>query len=84
MSSAGYIGIHTAICLLDRGFNITILDSLHNSSSKNVENVRNSILRDEQRLRLVVGDIRDERLLDEVFHSGWYAHIFAASFLILK
>eukprot|EP00924_Labyrinthula_sp_SR-Ha-C_P016308 maker-scaffold_73-snap-gene-0.0-mRNA-1 protein AED:0.28 eAED:0.28 QI:142/1/1/1/1/1/2/64/372 len=37
---AGYIGTHTAVCLIEAGFNVIILDNLDNSSLKAVERVR--------------------------------------------
>ena len=34
---AGYIGIHTSLILLEKGFNIVIIDSFSNSSKKSIE-----------------------------------------------
>ena len=34
---AGFIGIHTSILLLEKGFNVIIIDSLSNSSYKAIE-----------------------------------------------
>jgi UDP-glucose 4-epimerase len=57
---AGYIGGHTALALLDRGFNPTILDDLSTGFSsfvpKNVE--------------LVKGDVGDQRLVADVIRKN--------------
>ena len=36
---AGFIGSHTCLIFLEKGFNIFVIDSLVNSSSKSIENV---------------------------------------------
>ena len=36
---AGYIGSHTSVLLLERGFDIVIVDNLSNSSPKAVETI---------------------------------------------
>ena len=61
---AGYIGSHTAVALLDRGHDVTIVDDLSNSSSIAI-----------QRIAQITGrapvfhelDARDEEALDRVF-----------------
>ena len=37
----GYIGSHTAIELINKGFNVTIIDSLVNSNIKVLDNIEN-------------------------------------------
>ena len=68
---AGYIGIHTVICLLDEGIRVTILDSLDNASTKYVEFIQKLNAQDDQRLKLVIGDIRDQILLGNIFANEW-------------
>ena len=38
---AGYIGSHTCLSLLEKGFKVFIIDSFENSSEKVIERIRN-------------------------------------------
>ena len=38
---AGYIGSHTCLSLLEKGFKVFIIDSFENSSEKVIERMRN-------------------------------------------
>ena len=60
---AGYIGSHTVVELLQSGFDAVVLDNLSNSSAEGLERVARITGR---RATLVVGDLRDEALLDRV------------------
>ncbi len=65
----GYIGSHTCLALLKRGFNLTIIDSNINSSSLSISRVK-KILKDEyydEKIVFFKGDIRDKKFLDEIF-----------------
>ena len=37
----GFIGVHTSISLLERGFRVVIIDSLVNTSRKGLDRLRN-------------------------------------------
>lgn len=67
----GYIGSHTCLSLLKKGYRLVIIDSNVNSSSKSLEKIRIilNISRAEFKKILVFkkGDIRDCDFLDEVF-----------------
>ena len=61
---AGYIGSHTCVELLERGYQPVVVDDLSNSSPRSLERVREITGRD---VPLYVGDVRDEALLNRVF-----------------
>ena len=66
----GYIGSHTCLELLKRGYKVIILDSLVNSSEKVISKI-NSLFNDKKvnnNLTFVKGDINDEKLLDHIFN----------------
>ena len=67
----GYIGSHTVLSLLIKGYRVTIVDSCLNSSPKVVNRI-NLILKDidpklSKNLKLIIGDIRDNFLISKVF-----------------
>ena len=70
---AGFIGIHTSISLLEKGFRVIIIDSLLNNSRKGVDRLNNkyylgmSILNSQ--LKFIKGDIRDINFLRKVFNK---------------
>ena len=71
---SGFIGSHTSLVLLEKGFNLVILDSHVNSSKNVVEKIKrifkkNSRELSEDNLFLIDGDIRDEVLLNEIFSN---------------
>ena len=66
---AGFIGSHIALLLLQRGYDVIILDSFVNSSPNVINAIKtyldtNSII---YNLNTIKGDIRDKRILNEVF-----------------
>jgi len=62
----GYIGSHTVVHLLENGLEVIILDNLVNSSIKVLERIEKIT----NRLPIFIeGDVRDGRLLGEVFAS---------------
>lgn len=63
---AGYIGSHTALCLLQAGYRVVVLDNLIHGSSVSLHRVQQL---SGQTLRFVQGDIRDLCLLRELFHE---------------
>lgn len=64
---AGYIGSHTCVELLNRGFEVVVVDNLCNSHEE-------AILRVEKitgkKIKFVQADLRDEKALEEVFKQN--------------
>ena len=71
---AGYIGIHTALSLLEKNFNVIIFDSLANSSINSISNLKKlfrNIYPDRIfNLEFVKGDVRDYKKLSNVFSEN--------------
>ena len=63
---AGYIGSHTCVELLDRGFDIVVVDNLVNSNVKSLDRVKEITGKDFPYYEL---DIRDKAALDKIFES---------------
>ncbi len=68
---AGFIGSHTCLSLLIRGYNLYVVDSLINCSKVSLQQV-SRILREEKiyaenKLNFFEGDIRDNKFLKNVF-----------------
>ena len=55
---AGYIGSHTALCLLQAGHDVVVLDNLNNSSPEGLRRVAELTGR---QAPLIVGDCTDEK-----------------------
>tara|TARA_B100001250_G_scaffold383682_1_gene377831 strand:+ start:920 stop:1966 length:1047 start_codon:yes stop_codon:yes gene_type:complete len=73
---AGFIGSHTALLLLQRGYDVIIFDSFVNSSL-NVVDAINSYLKAEgigYKLLTINGDIRDKNSLDQIFRESINEH----------
>ena len=72
----GYIGSHTCIPLLEQKYEVLILDSNINSSSRSLAGIKKILSLNntlyENKLQFVKGDINDENLLKKIFHE---AHI---------
>ncbi len=61
---AGYIGSHTCVELLDRGYGVIVIDNLCNANPKSLDRVRELTGKD---LTFYQGDVRDEALLRRIF-----------------
>ncbi len=61
---AGYIGSHTCVQLLEAGHEVVVLDNLSNSSAESLNRVQALA---QKTLNFVEGDIRDEKVLDQIF-----------------
>jgi len=61
---AGYIGSHTCVELLNKGFGVVVVDNLCNSNPKSLDRVRELTGKE---LRFYEGDVRDEALLTKIF-----------------
>jgi UDP-glucose 4-epimerase len=62
----GYIGSHTAVELIDRGFDVVILDNLSNSSESvlgGIEKITG------KKPKTYIGDIRDREMLQTIFKA---------------
>ena len=64
---AGYIGSHTCLELLERGYEITVVDNLKNSKLEALERVKEMSGKD---LKLEVVDLRDKKELLRVFKQA--------------
>mgnify|MGYP001244880885 CR=1 FL=1 len=69
---AGFIGSHIALLLLQKGYDVVILDSFINSSSNVIKAIRTYLDLNHLKFNLNVidGDIRDEKLLDKIFSDS--------------
>ena len=63
---AGYIGSHTCVELLERDFDIVVVDNLVNSSAKSLDRVKQITGKDFPYYEL---DIRDKAALDKIFEA---------------
>lgn len=61
---AGYIGSHTVLQLLEQDFAVVVLDNLSNASKVSLQRVEELT---GKKVTFVLGDIRDEEMLDRVF-----------------
>ena len=60
----GYIGSHTAVELMERGFDVVILDNLSNSSESVLDGIHKIT---GKKPKLYLGDIRDREILQTIF-----------------
>ena len=63
---AGYIGSHALIELDKAGYDFVVFDNLSNSSKISIERVEKII---GKKIKFVIGDIRDQNILNEVFEK---------------
>ncbi len=63
---AGYIGSHTCVELLEKGYDVVVVDNLYNASPKAIDRVE-QITR--KHLDFYEGDIRDSQLLNKIFNE---------------
>ena len=64
---AGYIGSHTTLALLRRGFDVVVLDNFSNASPVALERVKKLAGKD---LTIVGGDLCDRSVLQTVFQQN--------------
>ena len=70
---AGFIGIHTCLVLLDKGYKLVIIDSLINSSYiaiKRLKSIYHKTNKSSNNLLFYKGDIRDISFLRKVFKDS--------------
>ncbi len=71
---AGYIGSHTLVELIEKGYETVVIDNFYNSSAKSLERVKEITGKD---VKLYEGDIRDKALLGRIFTENkidWVIH----------
>ena len=61
---AGYIGSHTCVELLNKGYGVVVIDNLCNSNAKSLDRVMELT---GKTLKFYEGDVRDEALLRRIF-----------------
>ncbi len=66
---SGYIGSHTCIPLLEKGYKITVIDSNINSSDLSIERIKKILRKDSHKknISFLKGDLRDKLFLNKVF-----------------
>ena len=68
---AGFIGTHTCLALLQKGYEVVVIDSFVNSNKKSLHAVMNLVKSfkkyNEFKLKIFEADIRDETILDKLF-----------------
>ena len=69
---AGFIGSHTALLLLEKGYEVVIYDSFVNSSFNVIRAIKSYLKTDfeKYKLKTIKGDIRDKDCLDKVFQDS--------------
>ncbi len=69
---SGFIGSHVALLMLEKGYDVLILDSFINSSANVIKAIENYL--DNKNfnysLKTINGDIRDKKLLDNIFNDS--------------
>ena len=61
---AGYIASHTNVLLLEKGYDVVVLDNLVNSSVESIKRVEEIT---GKKIKFYQGDCRDKALLDKIF-----------------
>lgn len=69
---SGFIGSHTALCLLETGYKVTIIDNLDNSFQLAVDRVSELAGDKAANLKFVKADLRDFDELDRLFAAEKY------------
>lgn len=69
---SGFIGSHIALLLLERGYDVILLDSFVNSSPNVIKRIKTYLYRKGLRYKLEIinGDIRDKKLLGNIFSDS--------------
>ena len=61
---AGYIASHTNVLLLEKGYEVVVVDNLCNSSEESIARVEELT---GKKIKFYLGDCRDEKLMDTIF-----------------
>ena len=65
----GFIGSHTCISLLNKGYDVLILDSLVNSYFSVLEKIKIINRKNKTKVKFVKGDLRDISIIERVFQE---------------
>ena len=69
----GFIGSHTSLVLIEKGYKLLLLDSLENSSIKVIDRITNLSKIEKNKISSYInflkGDIRDEDFLNDIFET---------------
>lgn len=71
---AGYIGSHTCVELLNKGYGVVVLDNFSNSCAESIKRVEQIT---GKTVSLYEGDVRDKQLLNKIFTENkidWVIH----------
>ena len=69
---AGFIGSHTCLLLLKKGYKLVVLDSLINSSEISLKRISEIVFNEvnNEKIKFIKGDIRDKNLLESIFNEA--------------
>ncbi len=71
---SGYIGTHTCLLLLEKGYEVFILDSFVNSSDKSIKNLalilKNKGIDTQGKIHLIKGDLKNSYDIEMVFQKS--------------
>ena len=71
---AGFIGSHIALLLLEKGYDVILLDSFVNSSSNVINSIKTYLNNNQYSLNTIIGDIRDKKTLEKIFNDSINDH----------
>ncbi|MBR5048993.1 MAG: UDP-glucose 4-epimerase GalE [Erysipelotrichaceae bacterium] len=63
----GYIGSHTAVSLLENGYDVAVVDNLVNSKADSIREVEKLM---NASIPTYIGDVQDEELMDRIFREN--------------
>ncbi len=70
----GFIGSHTCIALLSKGYDLFVIDSLKNSSKKSLEKIKEIFKKDNKdissKLRFFEGDLKNKEFIENIFKKA--------------
>lgn len=64
---AGYIATHTDVVLLEKGYDVVVIDNFSNSSFEAIENVEKIA---SKKVKFFEGDVRDKEILERIFSEN--------------
>tara|TARA_B100001250_G_C19755910_1_gene770090 strand:- start:18 stop:1073 length:1056 start_codon:yes stop_codon:yes gene_type:complete len=71
---AGFIGSHTCLTLLEKDYEVVVIDSFINSNKKSLQRVIDILKSNKNikniKIELIEADIRDENILDKIFSDS--------------
>lgn len=67
---AGYIATHAIVCLIEAGYDITVVDNLINSNPESLSRVKTITGCSEERIRFFEQDLCDKEGLERVFSTS--------------